>query len=157
MYYGNMNSLNEMAALSDGEAAMMGMSMGDVDSAENRALLKQTEKEWQQMLKDEKKAADAAKPRSASVWTPEMVATIGQTLTKGIQDVGTLNIQRIYAQKGIMIPNELNPQMQQQVVRSAPWPAWSKWLIAGGAVLLVGALVFKATRGSKAPAADFQI
>jgi len=146
MYYGGMNSLNEIAALADGEAAMAGFgaltpSVPVFDSAGNIVGSKpMVEKE--------------AKP---SMWTPEFVQSVGQTLTKGIQDVGALNIQRIYAQKGIMIPNELNPQMQQQVSRSAPWPAWSKWLIAGGAVLLVGALVFKATRGSRAPAADFQI
>lgn len=136
MYYGGMNSLNEMAALADGEAAMAGMGQLPIWNMTVDAAIKN-------------KAARDAKP---SVWTPEMVSTIGQTITKGIQDVGSLNIQRIYAQKGLMVPDALNAQAQAEAAaraaagRQAPWPAWSKWLIVGGAVLLAGTLVYKATK-----------
>lgn len=158
MYYGGMDSLNELAALSDGEAAMAGLA-ADVPSV---PVFGPTG----EIVGSRPLVTKAAKPSGPSMWTPEFVQSIGQTLTKGIQDVGTLNIQRIYAQKGLMIPGDLNQEQQAAEAaaraaaargRQAPWPAWSKWLIAGGAILLVGTLVYKATRGAKSQAADFQI
>jgi hypothetical protein len=130
MYYGGMNSLNELAALSDGEAALAGLG--------------QMAPWWQTTL-DAAAAAKKAQAAKPSPWTPELVGAIGGTLQQTIRDVGALNVQRIYAKKGIMIPTELAPPPPPVRV-TTPWPAWSKWLIVGGAVLLAGSLVYKATK-----------